>query len=112
MYKQELLLLRYNKDVQCVIDKNKTPVCKTVSNARRNEFLKNNNIPSHDPYIPRVNTVFYNCSSAECATITLYSMTQVTSPDLSLKACYLQADTYQCENIRFVIPDNSPKIMK
>ncbi|CAG9785107.1 unnamed protein product [Diatraea saccharalis] len=99
MYKQELLLL------------NKTPVCYTVPNARRNALLKNNNIPSHDPYISRVNTVFYNCSSTECVPISLYSITQVTSPDLKLKACYLQSDAYQCETLRFNHLKNVDKLL-
>ncbi|KAL4710389.1 hypothetical protein ACJJTC_008791 [Scirpophaga incertulas] len=92
---------KYNKDVVCIIDKNKEPICHISPKTRRGIDLENNNIPSHDPYIPRANPIFYNCSSTECATITLHSMTQVTSPELQLKSCYQQVETYFCETIRY-----------
>lgn len=72
-----------------------------------------NNIPSHDPYIPRNNTVLFNCS-LECNPVTFRSMTELTSPSLSLKSCFpeiTETDSVGCENIRYNYLKNSDKLL-
>lgn len=72
---------------------------------------QNSNEPSHDPYIPRSHSVFYNCSSLECEPIVLYSLTQVTSPDLKLTACFRQLGKFECETIRYSHLKNVDKLL-
>lgn len=79
--------------------------------SRRN-IDKTNNLPSHDPYIPRSNSIFFNCTGAECTGIKLRSITQVTTPNLVLKSCFEQVpDTYECETIRYNYFKNIDKVL-
>nr|XP_021197831.2 uncharacterized protein LOC110381756 [Helicoverpa armigera] len=102
----------YNKDVTCVIDQGQEMVCKTSERIkRRSSSLANE--PSHDPYIPRNNTILYNCSTT-CTATTFTSMTQLTAPSLFLRSCFVEItkeDTYACETIRYHYLKNSDKIL-
>lgn len=71
-----------------------------------------NAIPIHDPYIPRSDVKFYNCSNIECQPLILYSITQITSPALNLKSCFLQGpEQFECENIRYNYFKNIDKLL-
>lgn len=101
----------YNKDITCVIDEGQEPVCKVVDRVRRRSNTDNE--PSHDPYIPRNNTILYNCST-ECNPITFSSMTELTSPRLFLKTCFTEiteTDSYACETIRYNHLKNIDKLL-
>ncbi|XP_059059880.1 uncharacterized protein LOC131853082 [Achroia grisella] len=105
---------RYNKDVICVIDKGQNPTCKAIpSSSRRNANLRNNDaMPTYDPYIPRTNVIFYNCSSSDCKTFRLHSITEVTSPELMLKVCFLESTgSYECETVRYNHLKNVDKLL-
>ncbi|CAH0627186.1 unnamed protein product [Chrysodeixis includens] len=113
MFNQELIVvyLVYNKDITCVIDQGLDPVCKVSERIKRRSNV--DNIPSHDPYIPRNNSVLYNCS-LECDPVTFKSMTELTSPSLFLKSCFpeiTENDTVACENVRYNYLKNSDKIL-
>ncbi|KAJ0179927.1 hypothetical protein K1T71_004518 [Dendrolimus kikuchii] len=103
----------YNKDVVCVIDKGQEPICVALPRQNRRSATAGitNNALSYDPYIPRANSIFYNCSSLECERIILHSMTQITNPNLKLKECYLQLNDYQCETIRYNYLKNIDKLL-
>ncbi|KOB69174.1 Uncharacterized protein OBRU01_17213 [Operophtera brumata] len=102
MIKQEIILMIYNKDVVCVLEKDKTPICKSVvRSTRRNAVISNNILPSHDPYIPRANSLLYNCSDLECKVTELRSVSQVAFPSSQFKSCFQQADDYECETIKY-----------
>lgn len=58
-------------------------------------------LPSHDPYIPRANSVLFNCSNHECKVINFESVSQVSIPSLQLKSCFKQAGEYECDTIRY-----------
>ncbi|KAM3962911.1 uncharacterized protein ACR2FA_003008 [Aphomia sociella] len=69
-------------------------------------------MPTYDPYIPRTNAIFYNCSFSECKTVQLRSLTQVTSPELILKSCFLEAsESYECEAVRYNYFKNVDKLL-
>lgn len=88
----------------------KAPICNTLEKGRRSSTL-DNNVPYYDPYIPRANPILYNCSSTECVPLKLYSITQVTPPELLLKSCFLQSEAYQCETIRYNYFKNIDKLL-
>ncbi|XP_028179198.1 uncharacterized protein LOC114366506 [Ostrinia furnacalis] len=101
---------QFNKDVVCVKDQGKAPVCDTVPKTRRSSNL-DDKVPHYDPYIPRASSILYNCSSTECVPLKLYSITQVTPPELQLKSCYSQSEAYQCETIRYNYFKNIDKLL-
>lgn len=76
-------------------------MCKTVESPKRRLFARRDNIPLHDPYIPRSYSLFYNCSALECQPIQLTSLIQLTSPNLNLKCCFNQGGEFECEHTRF-----------
>lgn len=93
-----------------IIFQGKAAVCNKVPKTRRSNTV-DNNVPYYDPYIPRANPILYNCSKTECEPLRLYSITQVTPPELLLKSCYSQAETYQCETIRYNYFKNIDKLL-
>uniref|UniRef100_A0A2A4K9Q7 Uncharacterized protein n=1 Tax=Heliothis virescens TaxID=7102 RepID=A0A2A4K9Q7_HELVI len=102
----------YNKDVTCVIDKGQDPVCKVAERIKRRSSSLTNE-PSHDPYIPRNNSILYNCSLT-CTATTFTSMTQLTAPGLFLRSCFIEIteqDNYACETIRYNYLKNCDKIL-
>ncbi|XP_037299302.1 uncharacterized protein LOC115442493 [Manduca sexta] len=100
----------YNKDIICVIDKGQDPICKSKPTSNRRSGI-NNHVPSYDPYIPRANSVFYDCSTLECKTVQLYSLTQLASSKMSLKSCFSHSDNYSCETIRYDYLKNVDKLL-
>ncbi|XP_075970534.1 uncharacterized protein LOC142972954 [Anticarsia gemmatalis] len=99
----------YNKDVTCIVDTGKEPVCKTSPRISRRSDT--NNVPSHDPYIPRKNTILFNCS-VECHTVIPHSMTDITTPNLNLTSCHLQeSGRFDCEPIRYNYLKNVDKLL-
>ncbi|KAJ8733575.1 hypothetical protein PYW08_001873 [Mythimna loreyi] len=103
----------YNRDVTCVIDPGQEPVCKVSPKARRRS-ASNNIKPSHDPYIPRNNNILYNCTIPVCSPVTFSSMTELISPKLILKSCYIELtkdDDYACETIRYNHFKNIDKLL-
>lgn len=76
-------------------------MCAAVDSPSRRFSARRNNIPLHDPYIPRSHSLFYNCSAFQCEPIQLTSLIQLLSPGNNLKSCYNQAGQFQCENTRF-----------
>lgn len=86
-------------------------MCKLVDKIGRRSATSADT-PSHDPYIPRSHSLFYNCSSLECEPILLTSLTQVTSPNLNLKACYREGvDSFNCDKIRYNYFKNIDKLL-
>ncbi|XP_068630613.1 uncharacterized protein [Battus philenor] len=99
----------YNKDVVCFIDEGQHPVCTAISSpTRRANDLKNE--PIYDPYIPRRNPIFYECSESNCNAVEFSSITQLTSPELNISSCSFEL-TYNCENIRFNYFKNVDKLL-
>lgn len=89
-----------------------SPICKTTRRSSRRSIDKTNILPSHDPFIPRSNAILFDCSTAECKSLKLQSITQVTSPKLVLKSCFEQVrDTYECETIRYNYFKNVDKLL-
>ena len=89
------------------------PVCKMSPKIRRRSSV-NAVLPSHDPYIPRNNTILYNCSEVLCSPIAFTSMIELTSPHLNLKSCFIEItkeDEYACEPIRYHHFKNIDKLL-
>lgn len=87
----------------------KEPVCKVIPRVSRRS--NSNQLPSHDPYIPRNKTVLFNCST-ECNLTLPNSMTELVGPHLVLKTCFLQdGKTYECEPIRYHYLKNADKVL-
>lgn len=68
-------------------------------------------VPMYDPYIPRSNPIFFNCSFLDCDPIEFQSLTQLSSPKLNLKSCFLQSSSYECETIRYNYFKNVDKVL-
>ncbi|XP_072940855.1 uncharacterized protein [Epargyreus clarus] len=90
----------YNKNVECIIDKDNFPICKTVATNFPQESHLNLNMPSFEPYIPRTNAVFFNCTGIECKPHRLISLSQLSQPNL--KYCFPETpDNYACEPLKY-----------
>lgn len=76
-------------------------MCAATDSPKRRFSARRENVPLHDPYIPRSHTLFYNCSALQCEPIQLTSLIQLTSPGMNLKSCYSQASQFECEHTRF-----------
>lgn len=89
------------------------PVCKMSPKIRRRSS-SDIIVPSHDPYIPRNNTILYNCSEAMCSPIAFTSITELTSRYLNLKSCFIEItkeDDFACEPIRYHYFKNIDKLL-
>lgn len=87
--------------------------CEKVINSGRRRMNNDDGIPLHEPYLPTAKSgLFYNCSSLDCRAVKIHSITQVASPESTLKYCYLQLpEVYHCDSVKYYNYKNIDKLL-